>query len=180
MTVALLSIGTELLRGEILDTNARWLASQLTQSGFEVVAIEAVGDEVEAVAGAIKRLCALSPLVVATGGHHQGAERTQPLDRPGHRLDLVAHRLDGDDLEAALRELGGEPPGVGVQDLASEQLGADREERDCHGEGPSILTASTRVWLAQNEASPGPRTKSSAAISNQQLHGRGRLGRPPK
>ncbi len=36
MTVALLSIGTELVRGEIVNANATWLADQLTQLGLNV------------------------------------------------------------------------------------------------------------------------------------------------
>jgi len=36
MTVAVLSIGTELTRGELVNGNAAWLAEQLTALGFEV------------------------------------------------------------------------------------------------------------------------------------------------
>jgi nicotinamide-nucleotide amidase len=68
MTVALLSIGTELTRGEIVNTNASWLAAELTAAGFSVGAIEIAPDTLDAVAGAIKRLASSARLVIATGG----------------------------------------------------------------------------------------------------------------
>ena len=68
MTVALLSIGTELTRGEIVNTNAPWLASELSASGFTVVAAEAIPDDLEAVACALKRLAQTARLVIVTGG----------------------------------------------------------------------------------------------------------------
>ncbi len=68
MTVALLSIGTELTRGEIVNTNASWLASELSASGFNVLAAEALPDDLEVVAGALKRLAQTYRLVIVTGG----------------------------------------------------------------------------------------------------------------
>jgi nicotinamide-nucleotide amidase len=68
MTVALLSIGTELTRGEIVNTNAAWLAAELTAAGFTVTAVETAPDDLEAVVRAIRRLSAGVRVVVATGG----------------------------------------------------------------------------------------------------------------
>jgi nicotinamide-nucleotide amidase len=68
MTVALLSIGTELTRGEIVNTNAAWLASELTAAGFNVTAIETAPDDLDTVAATIKRLAGAYRLVIATGG----------------------------------------------------------------------------------------------------------------
>ena len=45
MTCAVLSIGTELTRGELVNTNASWLASGLTELGFEVVEHCVVDDD---------------------------------------------------------------------------------------------------------------------------------------
>ena len=42
-----ISIGTELLRGEITDTNAGYLASQLPLSGIDLYRITTVGDDRE-------------------------------------------------------------------------------------------------------------------------------------
>jgi nicotinamide-nucleotide amidase len=68
MTVALLSIGTELTRGEIANTNASWLAAELTAAGFNVSSVETVPDAIDAVAAAIRRLGSTARLVIATGG----------------------------------------------------------------------------------------------------------------
>lgn len=68
MTVALLSIGTELTRGEIVNTNASWLAAELTATGFTVGASDTVPDELDRVVAAIRRLAAGHRFVIATGG----------------------------------------------------------------------------------------------------------------
>jgi nicotinamide-nucleotide amidase len=68
MTVALLTIGTELTRGEIVDANGAWLAAELTECGFTVAEIESVPDDVERIAHALRRLAGTNRLVLATGG----------------------------------------------------------------------------------------------------------------
>ncbi len=68
MTVALLSIGTELLQGEIANTNGQWLGEQLTQLGFRVGVIETVADDRAALAETLRRLMNDFRLVIATGG----------------------------------------------------------------------------------------------------------------
>lgn len=68
MTVALLSIGTELTRGEIINTNAAWLAAELTSAGFSVSESDTVPDEIDRIVGAIHRLATTHRLVIATGG----------------------------------------------------------------------------------------------------------------
>src|SRR5688572_24340131 len=68
MNVALLSIGTELLQGEIANTNAQWLGEQLTRLGFRVGVIEAVADDKAALAETLARLMGDFRLVIATGG----------------------------------------------------------------------------------------------------------------
>ena len=68
MSVALLSIGTELTRGEIVNTNASWLAAELTAAGFNVSTVETSPDVCDVLAGTIKRLASAHRLVIATGG----------------------------------------------------------------------------------------------------------------
>src|SRR6187397_1766319 len=45
MTAAVLCIGTELTRGELLNSNATWLAESLTRIGLEVTAVDCVDDD---------------------------------------------------------------------------------------------------------------------------------------
>jgi nicotinamide-nucleotide amidase len=67
MTAAILSIGTELTRGQIVNGNASWLAAELTGLGFEVLEIATVGDDPARIGAALKRLSSHA-VVVATGG----------------------------------------------------------------------------------------------------------------
>ena len=68
MTAAILCIGTELTRGEIINTNASWLATKLTTMGFEVTAIETVDDHETRIREALERLGARHRVVLCSGG----------------------------------------------------------------------------------------------------------------
>jgi nicotinamide-nucleotide amidase len=68
MTAAVLSIGTELTRGELINSNAAWLSEQLTQLGFEVVEQVCVDDTESRIVEAIRRLSEGVSLIVSTGG----------------------------------------------------------------------------------------------------------------
>ena len=65
---ALLSIGDELLLGEIVDTNRPYIAQQLLPLGITVVRAETVGDDVDEISAAFKRALDCSEIVIATGG----------------------------------------------------------------------------------------------------------------
>jgi nicotinamide-nucleotide amidase len=68
MTCAVLCIGTELTRGELVDTNGPWLAAALTDIGFEVVEKATVDDDQGRIIAAVKRLATFASVVVCTGG----------------------------------------------------------------------------------------------------------------
>lgn len=68
MTAAVLSIGTELTRGELVNTNAAWLAEELTKLGFDVVEHSVVDDDAGRIAAVIRRFSEMHPIVIATGG----------------------------------------------------------------------------------------------------------------
>ncbi len=65
---SVLSIGTELTRGEIQNTNATWLAERLTALGLEVTRIVSVADEAGAIIEALALLSRDSEIVASTGG----------------------------------------------------------------------------------------------------------------
>jgi nicotinamide-nucleotide amidase len=65
---AILSTGSELTRGELVNTNAAWLAEELTEVGFEVAAIDTVADDREHIIAALSRLGAAHDVLVCTGG----------------------------------------------------------------------------------------------------------------
>ncbi|HEX9951019.1 MAG TPA: CinA family nicotinamide mononucleotide deamidase-related protein [Rubricoccaceae bacterium] len=73
MTAVLLTIGDEILLGQIVDTNAAWLGERLAASGIDLIRHETVRDTEPAIRAALQR--AFGPgegggagLVVATGG----------------------------------------------------------------------------------------------------------------
>jgi nicotinamide-nucleotide amidase len=68
MTCAVLSIGTELTRGELTNSNASWLSAELTAIGFEVVEHITIDDNGSRIVSALGRLVKNTRIVVATGG----------------------------------------------------------------------------------------------------------------
>ena len=64
----IISIGTELLRGEITDTNAVYLASQLPLLGMELQRITTSGDDIGKLAQTIRQSLKRSSVVITTGG----------------------------------------------------------------------------------------------------------------
>jgi len=68
MTCAVLSIGTELTRGELVNSNAAWLSAALTDLGFEVVEQVVVDDDRPRIIEALERLAAYAQVIVCTGG----------------------------------------------------------------------------------------------------------------
>ncbi len=68
MSAAVLCIGTELTRGEIVNTNATWLSETLTALGFEVTEVECVDDDRVRIKDALARMGGEHDVIVSTGG----------------------------------------------------------------------------------------------------------------
>jgi nicotinamide-nucleotide amidase len=68
MTCAIFSIGTELTRGELVNTNAAWLGAAMTALGFEVVEHAVVDDDRARIVEALERLAKRAKVIVCTGG----------------------------------------------------------------------------------------------------------------
>lgn len=64
----MVSVGNELLAGEVVDTNAAWLSRQLTALGVEVIAQVTVGDDAARLAEVIAALCDRCDVLVVGGG----------------------------------------------------------------------------------------------------------------
>jgi molybdenum cofactor synthesis domain-containing protein len=64
----IITIGTEILLGEIVDTNARHIALQLRDHGVDIYRKTSVGDNVERIATAIRSGLAYADIVITTGG----------------------------------------------------------------------------------------------------------------
>jgi len=68
MRAEILSIGTELLLGQIVDTNANYLAQQLPALGLDLYYVSEVGDNLQRLADAFARALERSDVVISTGG----------------------------------------------------------------------------------------------------------------
>ncbi|MEM6782827.1 MAG: CinA family nicotinamide mononucleotide deamidase-related protein [Bacteroidota bacterium] len=68
MTATLLTVGDELLIGQVTNTNAAWLGDQLSLAGYEVRRHVTVGDVAADIHAALEAGFATGSLVVVTGG----------------------------------------------------------------------------------------------------------------
>jgi nicotinamide-nucleotide amidase len=68
MRAAVLSIGSELLDGHLTDTNATFLAQELSTLGIELVGVTQVGDRLEHIVRALERAWDDAELIITTGG----------------------------------------------------------------------------------------------------------------
>ncbi len=68
MQVAIVTIGDEILIGQIVDTNSAWMAQQLTSKGFEVAEIRSVADKATAIRQTLDELFVRYDCILVTGG----------------------------------------------------------------------------------------------------------------
>src|SRR5215216_3517216 len=68
MKAEILSVGTELLLGQIVDTNANYLAQQLPALGLDLYYVSSVGDNLQRLSDAFRRALERSVVVISTGG----------------------------------------------------------------------------------------------------------------
>jgi nicotinamide-nucleotide amidase len=68
MSCAVLSIGTELTRGELVNTNVSTISAALTELGFEVTEHCVVDDDEARIVATIERLSKQADVIVSTGG----------------------------------------------------------------------------------------------------------------
>jgi nicotinamide-nucleotide amidase len=67
-SVEIIAVGTELLLGQLVDTNTAFIAARLAEEGIDVRATQAVGDNLERIAAAVRSALARSEGVITTGG----------------------------------------------------------------------------------------------------------------
>ena len=68
MHAEIISCGTELLLGQITDTNATYLAQNLATLGIDLYYVSQVGDNLERIVETLRRAWQRSDLIVMTGG----------------------------------------------------------------------------------------------------------------
>lgn len=68
MHATILSIGDELVLGQVADTNAGWLSARLAECGIMTVWHQAVPDDRAAIAAALRRAADAAGLIIVSGG----------------------------------------------------------------------------------------------------------------
>ena len=68
MEVALITVGDELLSGDTVNTNANWLADELSERGVAVERILSIPDDREEIADRVREYAADFDAVIVTGG----------------------------------------------------------------------------------------------------------------
>ncbi len=67
-TLEIITIGTELLLGEIQDTNSTYIARTLRDHGIDIYRITTIGDNAKRISQAIKEALSRAEIVITTGG----------------------------------------------------------------------------------------------------------------
>lgn len=68
MKCEILSVGTEILLGDILNTNSRYLSKELANLGIDVYYHQVVGDNRERILSTLKEAFSRSDIIITTGG----------------------------------------------------------------------------------------------------------------
>ena len=100
MKAEILSIGTELLLGQIVDTNANYLAQQLPALGLDLHYVSQIGDNLQRLAGAFRHALERSDVIITSGGlgpTEDDLTREAIAEVMGEQLEIQPH------LEAELR-----------------------------------------------------------------------------
>ncbi|MFZ5943629.1 MAG: competence/damage-inducible protein A [Bacillota bacterium] len=68
MKCEIISVGTEILLGDILDTNSNYVAKEMQKLGIDVFFISTVGDNLQRLKNTVLSACQRSDLIIITGG----------------------------------------------------------------------------------------------------------------
>ncbi len=69
MNIEIITIGDELLIGQVVDTNSAWMSSMMSNAGFDVVYITSIKDSREAIYTAIEDGFERADILLLTGGN---------------------------------------------------------------------------------------------------------------
>jgi nicotinamide-nucleotide amidase len=120
MQAALLTVGDELLAGDTENTNATWLATQLTERGVSVARILTVPDDESVIVEAVRRYSDAFDAVIVTGGLGRTPDDvTMDAVAAAFDRELAVDALALADVERTLEAIAGEYPDLDV-DAAEE------------------------------------------------------------
>jgi nicotinamide-nucleotide amidase len=68
LTLSVLTIGDEICIGQVINTNAAWIAEQCTRIGCSISLHSTIGDDIPIILRELERLLSMSDAVIITGG----------------------------------------------------------------------------------------------------------------
>lgn len=68
MKASVVTIGDEILIGQVLDTNTQWIASKLHALGVELIETVSISDTKDAIVNGINHAMSVADLIIVTGG----------------------------------------------------------------------------------------------------------------
>ena len=100
MRCEIVAVGTELLIGQITNTNARWMSERLAELGIDVLHHQVVGDNEPRIVEAIELAASRADVVIVTGGL---GPTQDDVTRPALAEAAGARLVRRADIEEALR-----------------------------------------------------------------------------
>lgn len=101
MRAEIVAVGTELLIGQIANTNARWISERLAEIGIDVLHHQVVGDNVERIVEVLELAASRADVVVVTGGL---GPTQDDLTRPALARAAGAELIRHPEIESVLHE----------------------------------------------------------------------------
>ncbi len=101
MRAEIVAVGTELLIGQISNTNAQWISERLAEIGIDVLHHQVVGDNVERIVRALELAASRADVVIVTGGL---GPTQDDLTRPALACAAGAELIRRPEIESTLRE----------------------------------------------------------------------------
>lgn len=107
MHVHILTIGDEILIGQIIDTNSAWMGRQLNLTGAQIDKIITVGDEFEDMIRELDRSCQEADIVLITGGLGPTKDDiTKKALAHFMGVDMIFHQPTWDRIQRFFEQLG--------------------------------------------------------------------------
>ena len=115
MRAEIIGVGTEILLGQIANSNAQWMSERLAEIGVDVLHHQAVGDNVDRIADAFREALSRADVVISTGGL---GPTQDDVTREGIAAALDVRLVRHPEIEEFLREkfrrLGREMPDINL------------------------------------------------------------------
>jgi nicotinamide-nucleotide amidase len=171
MKAEIVSIGDELLYGEITDTNSTFIAEKLTGEGIEVVFSTSVGDDVNKMAEVFGMAGSRADVIIATGGLGPTSDDlTKKAMVKAFKRNLIFHEEILKEIEKSFEKRGKSMPKVNQNQALIPQGAKPLANR--WGVAPGIFIEEGNKlffflpgvplemkWMLENEVLPILRTK---------------------